>query len=85
MPAVLHDIAGLLPASLAGTPHAPSPPVLAPLHADETLMDVPLLENNMSVSASFHPAHQTTMERLRRPGTVPDSAAAGTTRDTETS
>ena len=81
-PAVLHDNAGLLPASLAGTPHAPSPPVLAPLHADDNLIDVPLLENNMSVSVSFHPAHQTTMERLRRP--IPDSAAAGATRDTET-
>ena len=60
-PAVLHDNAAPLPASLAGISHALSTSEPTPLHVDENLPNVTLLENDMHVSASFHPVHQTSM------------------------
>ena len=57
--AVLHN-AALVPASLA-SPDPPSSSIPTPLHVDENL-DVPLLKNNTSILASFHPAHQTALD-----------------------
>ncbi|KAH9057254.1 hypothetical protein EDB87DRAFT_1833270 [Lactarius vividus] len=63
---VLHDSAVLSPASLA-SPDTPSSSVPAPLHAVESLADLPPLDD-------LHLAHQTTIESSI-PFTSPDSAA----------
>ena len=65
---VLHDTAALDPASHP-SPDVPSSSVPDPLHVDESLTNVPPLDN-------FHPAHQTTVESLRIPVISPDSAIA---------
>ena len=44
---------------------------------------MPLVNNNMSVSTSFYPAHQTAMGDLRSPGTSSAPVVAGTTQDIE--
>src|SRR6266702_163119 len=54
---VLHDNASLFPASLA-SPDAPSSSVPIPLHVDESLTDVPPLDDDIYVPGSFHPANQ---------------------------
>ena len=82
-PAVLHDNAAPISAPPAHTPHAPSSFVHAPPYVDENLVDVPLLNNTISVSTSFYPAHQTAMESPRSPGTSPDPVVARTTQDIE--
>ncbi len=81
----LHDDAALVSASLARTPDSPPLSVHAPLLVDENPVYVPLLDNNMSVQASFHPSPQTTMESPRTPAILPDPAATGATRDIDTS
>ena len=82
-PSVLQNNAAPLSAPHSGTPNAPSSPVPASLYSGEILMDVPLLNNTMSVSTSLYPARQATMGNLRSPGTSPDPAVAGTTQDIE--
>ncbi|KAI9449220.1 hypothetical protein BJY52DRAFT_1420069 [Lactarius psammicola] len=74
---LLHDNAALVPASLA-SPDAPFSSVPAPLHAVESLTDMPPLDN-------FHPTHQTTIESIRTPVTPPDPTAAGAIQDIVTS
>ncbi len=81
----LHDDAALVSASLARTPDSPPLSIHAPLLVDENPVYVPLLDNNMSVQASFHPDPQTTMENPCTPAILPDPAAAGATRDIDTS
>ena len=82
---VVPDNAALIPASLATTLDVTSLSVPAPLHVDEYLVDVPLLETNTSISASFHTTHQTAMESVRSPGTSPDPVAGGAARDIDIS
>ncbi|KAH8991002.1 hypothetical protein EDB92DRAFT_705800 [Lactarius akahatsu] len=65
---VVHDSAALSPASLA-SPDTPSSSVPAPLHAVESLADLPPLDN-------FDLAHQTTIESPRIPFTSPGPSAA---------
>ncbi len=74
---VLHDNAALDLASHP-SPDVPSSSVPALLHVDESITDVPSLDN-------FHPAHQTTTGSLRIPVTSPDSATAGAIPDIVTS
>ena len=61
-PAVLHDNAAPISAPPAHTPPAPSSFVHSPPFVDENFVDMPLLNNTMSVLTSFYPAHQTAME-----------------------
>jgi len=74
---VLHDNAALDLVSHP-CPDLPSSSVPALLHIDESLTDVPPLDN-------FHPALQTTIESLRILDTSPDSATAGAIPDIVTS
>jgi len=64
-----HDNAALALASH----EAPSSSILAPLHVDESLMDVPPLDKDIG---SFHPAHHATIENLRISATSPDPVTA---------
>ncbi|KAI9453485.1 hypothetical protein BJY52DRAFT_1214146, partial [Lactarius psammicola] len=70
---VLRDSTVLVPAHLA-SPNSPTLSIRAPLHAVESLTDVPPLGN-------FHPAHQTTIETFNVSVTSPDPAITGATRD----
>ena len=83
LPALLQDNASPLPASLAGTPHAPSSSLPAPAHVDENLVDVPLTDKTLSVSTSSYPAHQTATGDPCSPGTSSAPVVAGTTQDIE--
>ena len=81
---VVSDNAALIPTSLDSTPGVPSFSVPAPRH-DENVVDVPLLEENTSVSAIFHLTHQTSMESVHRPDTSPDPVVASSTRNIDIS
>ena len=63
-PTVLHDNAALAFVSLAG-PDASSSSVPAPTHVDESLTNVPPLDNNVSLPVSTQSAHETTVESRR--------------------
>jgi hypothetical protein len=79
--AVLHDNDALVPPSPADS-DVPSPSGLtSPIHVDEPPMDAPLLDNNTSVPASFHPPCQTGTGSVQDSSTSPDPAAAAATRD----
>ncbi|KAH8986147.1 hypothetical protein EDB92DRAFT_1880910 [Lactarius akahatsu] len=69
--------ATLVPASLS-SPDAPSSLVPSLHHIDESLTDVPSLDNS-------YPVHQTTIESLRIPVTSSDLATAGAIRNIVTS
>jgi len=71
----LYDNAALSPAPLAG-PDVPSSSVPAPRRVDESLTDVPPLDNNIYVPGSFHAAYQTVIEHLRIPATSQDPVTA---------
>ncbi|KAN0140431.1 hypothetical protein V8E53_001640 [Lactarius tabidus] len=77
--AVLHDNDAPVPPSPADVP--PPSVLSSPIHVDETPMDAPLLDNNMSVPVSFHPTCQTATESVHDSTTSPDPAAAAATRD----
>jgi len=85
--AVLHDSdnPALIPASLASSLDAPSSSMPAQLRVDENLVEVAPLDNQISVSVSFHPANQTTIESFRIPPIPPDPGTAGATQDIEPS
>ncbi|KAH9034801.1 hypothetical protein EDB84DRAFT_53062 [Lactarius hengduanensis] len=70
---VLHDNATLPPSPLA-IPDLPSSFVPDPHHVDETLPDVPPLNND--VPGAFHPAHQTAAENFHIPSTSRDPVTA---------
>ncbi|KAH9025206.1 hypothetical protein EDB84DRAFT_404624 [Lactarius hengduanensis] len=69
--------ATLVPASLS-SPDAPSSLVPSLHHIDESLTNVPSLDNS-------YPVHQTTIESICTPATSPDLATAGEIRDIVTS
>jgi hypothetical protein len=77
--AVLHDNDAPVPPPPTDVP-SPSVPT-SPIHVDETSMDAPLLDNNTSAPASFHPPRQTTTGSVHDSATSPDPAAAAATRD----
>ncbi|KAH9174490.1 hypothetical protein EDB89DRAFT_546613 [Lactarius sanguifluus] len=70
-----HDNA-TLPPSLFASLDSPSSFVAAPRHVDETLTDVPPLNNKIYFPGSFHLAHQTVAENLHIPSTSHDSVTA---------
>jgi hypothetical protein len=82
---VLRDDGALIPSPLAINSCAPSPSAPDIVLVNENPMFVPLLDNNVPVLASFHPAHQTVTDFLRNLATSPDSAVAGAARESETS
>ena len=63
-PTLIHDI------------DASSVPGSAPLHVDDNLQAVPLLDHNISILSSSYPCHQTTTESLRKPSASPDPDTA---------
>ncbi|KAH9034806.1 hypothetical protein EDB84DRAFT_1676120 [Lactarius hengduanensis] len=72
---VLHDNATLPPSPLA-IPDSPFSFVPGPHHVDETLTDVPPLNNDIYVPGAFHPAHQTAAENFHIPSTSRDPVTA---------
>ncbi|KAN0140588.1 hypothetical protein V8E53_001797 [Lactarius tabidus] len=74
---VLYDSPLPVSASLSN-PDAPSSstPSPSPLPIANSLTDVPPLDNEINVSGSFHPVHQTAIENLRHSSTSQDPFTA---------
>ena len=86
IPLVLHENAVPVPASLPGTLHIPSPSILAPVHIEETTLDVPLLDDDILVPVSSRPVHHPAADNLSDLTISPDPlAATGEILDLDTS
>ena len=86
IPRVLHESAVLVPSSLPGTLHVPSPSILAPVHIDETTLDGPLLDDDILIPASSPPVHQPAADSLSDLAISPDPlTATGAILDIDTS